>query len=246
MKKDEFFHVLENLDPGLVEEADTRRRPVWPKILAAACVAAGLAVFFLVASPEKPVEELPLVQSSGVTITPMDQQPPAISRSQADLVWLTEEELFTAADTEIFRGTVTQLQNLRIDYNGSLQWDAVAAIRVDEVFRGDLQPGAVVTVRLGFPVMEGLWVEDTDTLAALETGMSGIFMPTKYKEDAYREENGARLYLRELADYGFGDGVRFAFLEKEGQLIYARWAYPSLGNPSSLEDVAAFIRQMTD
>ena len=245
MKRDEFFRVLEDLDPKLVEEADTGCRPVWPKLLAAACVAAVLAVVYLTASPENPVEEVPLLKSTGVSITVLEQ-PPAVSGSMADLVWFTEEELLAAEGTDIFRGTVVSIRNLQIDYNGSVNLDAVAEIRVEEVFRGTVQPGDVVTVRLGFPISEGLWVEETDTLAAMEEGISGIFMPVKYREDACREENGAKLYLREIADYGFGDGARFAFLEKEGRLIFAEWAYPSLRDVATLDDVAAFIRQMLD
>ena len=53
-------------------------------------------------------------------------------------------------------------------------------------------------------------VTGSDIIADLKAGMTGIFMPIEYDDKSSRwMENGAELDKRELADYGFADGMYF-------------------------------------
>ena len=113
--------------------------------------------------------------------------------------------------------------------------------------QGSCTPGQTVKVLLPCPAGLALWIEDTKTVSQMEEGTEGIFMPVRYDEtDVWKEGDGA-LQLSDLAEYGFLDGERYAFLEKEGKLIYADWAYPSLESSSGLEDVEVLIaRQLAE
>jgi hypothetical protein len=62
----------------------------------------------------------------------------------------------------------------------------------------------------------------------------------------YREENGARLYLQDLAEYGFPDGARYAFLDSGRGLIFNRYAYKSISSASSLEEIEKYIIKMIE
>lgn len=68
-------------------------------------------------------------------------------------------------------------------------------------------------------------------------------MPKAYQAQDATTLNGATLYLQELAEYGLPDGERYAFLETEQGLIYARWAYEGLEGAQTLEDVTAYLAQ---
>ena len=47
-------------------------------------------------------------------------------------------------------------------------------------------------------------------------------MPVIYDdENSIWEQNGAKLDKRDIADYGFADGERFAFLETEDGLVFS-------------------------
>lgn len=94
--------------------------------------------------------------------------------------------------------------------------------------------------------IENLWVEDTDTIAALETGMTGIFMPMIYDENSVLEENGATLFLKDIADYGFYDGVRFAFLETDHGLVFDRSTYQSIAQAQNLDEIEDYILKMLE
>ena len=48
------------------------------------------------------------------------------------------------------------------------------------------------------------------------------------------------LYLKDISDYGFMDGMRYAFLQTEKGLIYSKWAFTSL-NALSLDDVKKYV-----
>lgn len=66
-------------------------------------------------------------------------------------------------------------------------------------------------------------------------------MPVAYSNSDYREENGARIYWKELAPYGLRDVMRYLFLQAEdGKMIFDRQAYPSVEEDASLEDIEAF------
>jgi hypothetical protein len=91
-----------------------------------------------------------------------------------------------------------------------------------------------------------MWVEDTEVVSSMRAGMTGIFMPVKYDKTMYREENGARLYFQDIAEYGFLDGIRYAFLDSGRGLIFNRYAYKSISSASSLEQIEKYIAKMIE
>jgi hypothetical protein len=191
-------------------------------------------------------QPIPLDRSSDQVTAQYVNFPPDQSTAAA-LVWLTETEMVTAPNTVIFRGTVTEVRNIRVDIGTDRNYWAIATITVDAVIRGALTPGEVVTVQVHNPVgASDVMVEDSGTTARLAAGQRGIFMPTHYDAEATWATNEARLYLTDLSEYGFSDGERWAFLETAEGLVLARFAYPSLADATTLDEVEAFIRTMLD
>jgi hypothetical protein len=66
-------------------------------------------------------------------------------------------------------------------------------------------------------------------------------MPMLYDETTIYSTNEKTLYLIEIAEAGFSDGQRWAFLETQNGLIYDSDAYPSFADAESLEDVKKII-----
>ncbi|MDE6874035.1 MAG: hypothetical protein K2P87_06215 [Lachnospiraceae bacterium] len=216
--------------------------------LCTACllVAAALSVPRLFSTKPAAPETFPLSASShGVTVSLLEKAPEIMVSTSLDLAWLTEEELFTKYHTDIFEGTIEKIQNIILDYNGDKDYRAIASIRVEKVFRGSCEAGDTVKILLPCPVgLAGFSVSDTDVVAEMRTGTHGIFMPAVYDANSYREENGAKLLLTDLAPYGLMDGQRYCFLETAQGLVFARFAYKSIGDASSLSEIAAYIEEM--
>lgn len=249
MTKETLFEALNDLDDAHIAQAEAspskkRRWRAWAGLAACLVLAAG-ALLWRSVGPGGGVtaEQLPLSDASqGVTVR---YGSPIFSTSTStDLAYLTEEELFTEFDTAIFWGTVTQIDNIVLDFNGSQNYRALAQIQVEKSYRGPWQAGDTVTVLLPGPVIDGVWVEDTEVISQLAVGTRGIFMPMVYDETSVREENGATLALRDIADGGLPDGERYAFLETADGLVFYRWAYPSIQDADSLEDIEAYILEM--
>jgi hypothetical protein len=179
---------------------------------------------------------------------------PSLSVSYEFGGWLSEDELFHGDDTDIFMGKVLSIKNIRVDFDGIMMYYAIAKIRVDRIYRWYGIVGRTVSVLLPCPVDTNerlddrisMWVEDTEVVSSMRTGMTGIFMLIKYDKTMYWESNGARLYFRDLAEYGFPDGVRYAFLDSGSGLIFARFAYESISSASSLEEIEKYIIKMIE
>ena len=91
---------------------------------------------------------------------------------------------------------------------------------------------------LNCPILKGFWVTDTNTVSAMKVGTTGIFMPMIYNdENSFWEQNGAKIDKRELADYGFADGERYAFLQTDDGLVFSREAYSSIANATTLDEI---------
>ena len=152
--------------------------------------------------------------------------------------------MFTYFDTAIFKGTVTEIENIELSFNGEKAYRAIARIRVEAVYRGSCQEGEEVSILLPCAIDTDTKVTDTEVVSAMRVGMHGIFMPMIYEETSYWEQNGARLALKDLAPYGLPDGERYAFLEIGDGLVFARWAYESISDAATLEDIETYILEM--
>lgn len=159
--------------------------------------------------------------------------------------WMTEDELL-GGNKVIFRGTVVDTENIVIDLGSEKLNRAVLKIRVDEIIKGDLVQGNIIQILSPCPVGEGVF-KDTSLIASQMTaGTRGIFMPTVYTDTSVMKSDVKSLYLKDLADYGFSDGMRYAFLDLKGRLVFDRDAYPSIEDAQTMEDIEIFIHNELD
>lgn len=242
-----FSEAMGELDDRYISEAISYRPKAkqrgWMRW--AACAACLALVFAVAGRWNAAKNQLPLSDRSA-NVTVRYTNGPFFTQSKSSLIYLTEEELFTRFDTAIFKGTVVEINNIKLDFGTSKDYRAIAEIEVETVYRGPCAAGDRVSVLLPCPIMEGLWVEDTGVISQLRTGMTGIFMPVIYNEDSIWGQGAAVLALTDIADYGLADGMRYAFLETERGLVFASFAYESIARATRLDEVEAYILTMID
>lgn len=233
-------HILSSVArPG---KPQTRRR--LRKTLAAA--AAAIALVFAVGLPIlNHYDRIALPSAQGRVSAYYTPFAHGGVQSADSLVPMTEEELFQLPGLTPFFGTVEQIRNIRLSFNGDIVYRALAQVRVEEPYCEAVAVGDTVSILLPCSIGRGEVITDTALAASLREGTAGIFMPVAYTPEQYWEQNGARVCLQELAPYGLWDGVRHLFLQQEdGSLRFDRQAYPSLQENASLEEAAAYVREM--
>ena len=181
--------------------------------------------------------------TENASVSYIDSLPETNTSIKQDLVWLTEDEIFHERNTEIFKGQITDIKNIEMDFDGMIEYRSIVKIMIDTVYRGEVTEGETVSILVptAIYITPTKWVEDTGVVSSMREGMTGIFMPIKYNEDSYIEMNNARIQLQDLTEYGFFDGERYAFLETEEDLIFARWAFESIESANSLEEIEEYI-----
>lgn len=246
MRGKDFLDKMDLIDSAYVEAADmkpAKKKNVWIKWCAmAACLAIALAVGAPVFLPQYQIQ----LSDKSVGVTARFTNIPINFGSADSLVYLTEEELFTEFDTAIFKGTITDISNIVLNFNGSKNHRAIAEIQIEQVYRGECKVGETTNVLLPCPVATQFWVSDTEIVSKMTVGMTGIFMPMIYDENSMRQENGATLMLQDIADYGFADGSRYAFLDTESGLLFSRTAYESISEATSLEEIEKYVIMMIE
>ena len=242
MRSDKIIDALEMARDEYVEDAflaKSRKRPAVRHLAAAAaCLVLAVSLVALPRLIRGPGDYELTGLSENVRVYDIDRPPKTAGEAAYSLIELTEDEIFTRWNTAIFRGTVTDIQNIEVDMNGSKFYWSLVSVEVTKVFRGDIRPGDTVKIKVETPLYGNgdLWVED-----------QGIFMPAIYTADSTFETNGAALCLRDVAPYGFPDGVRFAFLMTGDGLIYARdFTYKSIPNAKTLDDIEAYVATMLE
>ena len=249
MKKEEFFTLLSEIDEAKVADAHIPLQPVkrsprikW--IAAAACFCLTSAIIIGI---NNRANEIPLSDQSIHVTAHYTNKVPTV-KDESALVSLTEEELFTHFNTAIVKGSILDIQNIVLDFNGDKAYRAIAEIKVDKVFRGPCKAGDTISILLPCPIdIDGMWVEDTDTVSAMKIGMTGIFMPMIYDdENSFWVQNNAKLMKKDLAPYGLADGERYLFFETDHGLIFASYAYESIANATTLEEIEAYINIMLE
>ena len=246
MNTKQFSEAMSEVDDKYIEEAIRYRRKnkkrSWVKWGAlAACLALVLAISIPMAILQ---EKIALSNNSvGVTVK-YANIPFYFGTGSGSQIYLSEEELFTTYDTAIFKGTITEIDNIILDFSGSKTYRAIAKIEVEKVYRGSCQESEIVTVLLPSPIAFSFQTGDSDIITKMEVGMTGIFMPMIYDETSKREENGATLMLKDIADYGLADGNRFVFLETKNGLVFSRSAYESIAGATTLEQIEEYVVKM--
>ncbi len=139
------------------------------------------------------------------------------------------------------------VRNIVVSFNGEKEYLAIAQIEIEKVYRGTCSEGDTVSVLFPCPISAIMYATDSSTVSAMKAGMTGIFMPMVYDDEtAMWLENGASLDQRELAEYGFADGERYAFLEKGSGLVFNRGAYASIADATTLDEVEEYIEKMLE
>ena len=256
MKNTKLLRAIGGVDDELIESAAPktktaqRKKAMWLRwaIPAAACLVIAVAIVIPLLNSGGG-DDFNLVLSNGVTVNRVNN-PPTI-QSHADLMYLTEEELFSdwrGMERVVFDGVVKKVDNIVLRFGSEWHnesYRAIAYIEVGEVYRGNIEPGTTVTVLLPAPVgNNNIWVEDTSVSTQMTVGTMGIFLPVRYNESSTWEENGNTLYLQELAEYGLLDGERHAFLEKQGELVFRRDAYPSVADATTMDEIRQYVMTM--
>lgn len=182
--------------------------------------------------------------SHGVKAKYIKQLPDTTCATSYDLQYLTEEELFSTNDTTIIKGVISNIQNIQLDFHGEKLYWAIAKVKVQKVYRGNCKVDDTITLRLQCPINIDAYVEETETISSMKEGMTGIFMPIQYDDTSDYSENDATLHLKDIADYGFLDGLRYAFLASDNGLIFDKTAYQSIENAKTLDDIEQYVQKM--
>ncbi len=241
--------ALGEIDDAYIAEAAPSRRIPWRRFTAlAACLCLVVTVTLtmrLHTDLDPTLAPITLSErSQGVSVRHVAGNIRA-PQSEACLVGLTLEEIFTP-ETTIVRGRVSGIENIELSFNGQREYRAIATVAVDESIQGDVQSGDSIRILLPCPITGDVRMSATAVTAAMRTGMEGIFMPCAYDADAYWEQNGATLYLAEVAPYGLWDGLRWVFLAGDDGLIFERGVYEAVADAGSLDEIEAFIRAQID
>lgn len=252
MTADVLFEILGEADDAFIASAGrkmavSRKKRYGIAVGIAACLVLGtMGVRYLPAlHTQAPYSDcIPLSDASeGVTAKYVETVPEQFACNDYGWESRTEKELFHSFDTVIFKGTVEKIEKIEVDFDGEKDYCAVIEISVVEVYRGNLQIGEQISAL----IQDNFWyiacAQDL-TLAQVEIGMTGIFMPYAFDDSDIWQRNDAILAEKDLADYGFPDSERFAFLDTKDGLVYAGFAYTSLKNAQTLSDVEDFVQFM--
>ena len=250
MKAKKFSEAMGEIDDKyIVEAVSYKRKAVKSCIIRLVVIAAGIAAVFLIGVSIINMQRNTIqLSDKSYNVTARYTSNPFISlRHSGSLDWLTEEELFTKFDTAIFKGTIKEIRNIVVSFNGEKEYLAIAQIEVEKLYRGTLSEGDTVSVMLPCPISGWIHVTDTSTVSEMKAGVTGIFMPMVLDdESALWMENGASLDKRDIADYSFADGERYAFLESDSGLVFNRGAYASIADATTLDEVEEYIEKMLE
>ncbi len=253
MRGNDFLDKMELIDPAYVEAADTKprnKKNVWLKwgaMAACLCLVVGAIAMIPHFSGNQTDPQLGEIVLSNKTTAKVSYgyEEGTVTSTKGELVYLTEEEMFGHENIYVFRGKVSGLTNVTIDFNGEKEVRCIATIVIEEVYQGNIAVGEQITMLIPCAIdPAGIVVEDTGVIAQLESGMEGIFMPWIYDKNSYIEMNGAVLMKQDLATCGLADGMRWAFLSTEQGILFEKNAYPGAKNATDLDDIEAYVIEM--
>lgn len=250
MRGNTFLDKMELIDPAYVEAADTkpeyRKNPwvKWVATVASFCLILGAAAALLRFGANTDPQPGELVLSNQTTAK-VSYGYDGSQAAKQELVYLTEEELFAREKMYVFRGRVSELTNVTIDFNGAKEARCIATIVIDKVYQGELTAGEQITMLIPCAIgSSSKPMEDSGIIAQLEIRMEGIFMPWVYDENSFMEMNGAVLMMQDLASCGLADGMRWVFLSVDSGVCFFQNAYPGAKDATSLDEIEAYVIEM--
>lgn len=162
----------------------------------------------------------------------------------ACLAWQSPEEIF-AQDTAIFRGTVRELHYFMVEADGGPmeQYYTRAIVEVTDPIRGNLTAGETCSL-LWLGAKGYMSTSIAGALENLDVGGEAIFMPRAADRDTGWKEGDSYFCYADLADFYLSEGMRFVFADTAEGLALDRGTYEDLAEVESLDEVAAYIRDM--
>ena len=161
--------------------------------------------------------------------------------SVSNLVPISEEEIWGNGEYIIIEGKVEKVNNIKIRFGSEKEYGALLTVKINNVLRGTID-SAVINIFVDMCFDKGVYYEDAGVLSSVEIGDNGIFIIRKYLDTDVWEENEKILYMNEIAEYGFEDAERFAFVEKGSKVIFSP-IYENIPNNSTLSEVHNYIME---
>lgn len=243
MNGDRLTRLMGDVDDRFIEESmevEVKKPKRWRWI--GGFVGAAVAVFAVTWDGFK--ELIPLSDSSSnMSVAYIDEGEIDVGKSSANLIDMSEDELFSKWDPVVVRGVVKQIDHIELNFSGQVEYQSIVTIGVTDVYRGDIEPGSTIQVLTVAGVGSKVLQSDADVISELRLGMEGIFMPRRHDASHVWSQNGATLQVMDVSDYGFPDGERYMFLNTDEGLVFSRDAYPSLRDADTLDDVEAFMME---
>ena len=164
------------------------------------------------------------------------------NESKSNLAEIKQDKIWNDDKYCIVEGTVEKANNIEIRIDDKKMYNAIIEIKVESDIKGKIKEGSTISVLSGCATMkEEIYQEDSYINSQIEGGDRGIFIIHKYGIDDTLELNQKILYLSELADYGFEDAERFAFIEKNGNTLFSSNFYKDLKDNAKLDEVKSYI-----
>lgn len=164
------------------------------------------------------------------------------NESKSNLAEIKQDKIWNDDKYCIVEGTVEKANNIEIRIDDKKMYNAIIEIKVESDIKGKIKEGSTISVLSGCATMkEEIYQEDSYINSQIEEGDRGIFIIRKYGIDDTLELNQKILYLSELADYGFEDAERFAFIEKNGNTLFSTNFYKDLKDNAKLDEVKSYI-----
>ena len=164
------------------------------------------------------------------------------NESKSNLAEIKQDKIWNDDKYCIVEGTVEKANNIEIRIDDKKMYNAIIEIKVESDIKGKIKEGSTISVLSGCATMkEEIYQEDSYINSQIEEGDRGIFIIHKYGIDDTLEVNQKILYLSELADYGFEDAERFAFIEKNGNTLFSSNFYKVLKDNAKLDEVKSYI-----
>ena len=164
------------------------------------------------------------------------------NESKSNLAEIKQDKIWNDDKYCIVEGTVEKANNIEIRIDDKKMYNAIIEIKVESDIKGKIKEGSTISVLSGCATMkEEIYQEDSYINSQIEEGDREIFIIHKYGIDDTLELNQKILYLSELADYGFEDAERFAFIEKNGNILFSSNFYRDLKDNAKLDEVKSYI-----
>lgn len=164
------------------------------------------------------------------------------NESKSNLAEIKQDKIWNDDKYCIVEGTVEKANNIEIRIDDKKMYNAIIEIKVESDIKGKIKEGSTISVLSGCATRkEEIYQEDSYINSQIEEGDRGIFIIHKYGIDDTLELNQKILYLSELADYVFEDAERFAFIEKNGNILFSSNFYKDLKDNAKLDEVKSYI-----